>query len=126
MTLALDDVPDPYGCDPYGEGSWDVYDEWWEAHANDPYYLPTPDEIRTRAQQVRWLVMLGFSNALMNSVMIEQCPDIRVVVALVDRGHSPDAIERMLRPQLEGWRAEQEADSLERTRLRAARLVAHP
>ena len=64
---------------------------------NTPDYLPLPGEILSRGEALRWMIRVGWSWDLIDSIMMHDCPDLETVRRLVYQYGPEDARQRMIR-----------------------------
>ena len=58
-------------------------------------FYPTVEEIYSRAEALRWMLLMGWPENLIDSIMIEDCPDLNAVRSLVYR-YGPKEAERRI------------------------------
>ena len=86
---------------------WEDYHDTLKRHASGVgsredfgAFLPSPDVVRERIGQMRWLGLLGFDNRFLCSIMQYDCPSIELVRRMVAK-HGPQETRRRLLGMLE-------------------------
>ena len=63
---------------------------------SEPEYLPSPDEIRDRANILLWMQEQNWSDDFITSVMIYDSPEIELVWRMVDKYGPEVAYKKMM------------------------------
>lgn len=95
--------------DPYQEGTEESWRETIERHlatkgnstVDKQAYVPSPNEIRYRAAFLRWMMLWGFPDNFITSVMQFDCPEPQAIVDLIVRkGFTPYDVYKLYLPLL--------------------------